>query len=336
MSISATSARLNTGLVSFAWSEWSQLGISAQAERRSPWAQDLEALVVFTLEVARADPRLFDAVLDWLLLNERHVSVRRWRALADDPLDRQLTEATIAWLAQHRPRARFGTSEAARNGQDTALVPVHPQDTGFPIAHPDEAFTANGLLRAVVAPAGQSRPPDLRLPIAFSLRLRQLLGIGARAEIVATMLTSPAPRLSASALARSAVYAKRNVQETLNGLVEAGIVEATVAGGEHRYGIDRDRWARLLHVEDALPHHVEWVQLLRALRRLLRWLRDRQDEHPDDGYLLASDLRQLLDELRGDFGYAGIAMPRRGTTDAVGGDLDGLVVEVLATLGIAG
>jgi hypothetical protein len=50
-------------------------------------AQDPEALLLFTFEVARDDPRLFGEVLDWLALNERLVSVQRLRNLCRDDAD---------------------------------------------------------------------------------------------------------------------------------------------------------------------------------------------------------------------------------------------------------
>ena len=58
MSISATREHLEQELLAFAWKEWSQLGILAAPESQSGWAQDIEALLLFTFEVARADPRL--------------------------------------------------------------------------------------------------------------------------------------------------------------------------------------------------------------------------------------------------------------------------------------
>src|SRR3954471_6786518 len=83
--------------ISFCWRQWAQLGIFAQADHRDEWAIDPEALLIFTLTVARSDPRLFDEVLDWVVLNGRLLSIQRLRNLADDPDDRQLLEATLAW-----------------------------------------------------------------------------------------------------------------------------------------------------------------------------------------------------------------------------------------------
>jgi hypothetical protein len=102
MDISAHRQRLSDQLVAFAWEQWAQMGLLATPHRRSPWAQDPEALIVFTLEIARAEPRLFDELLDWMLLNEPLLSVRRLRAMCIDETDRTLTTATLAWLTPTR------------------------------------------------------------------------------------------------------------------------------------------------------------------------------------------------------------------------------------------
>ena len=80
MPSSTLKARLAEGLRDFTWNEWAQMGLLAPAKRTSRWAQDSEALIVFTLEVARDDPRL----LDELLVNESLLSARRLRAVCRD------------------------------------------------------------------------------------------------------------------------------------------------------------------------------------------------------------------------------------------------------------
>jgi hypothetical protein len=68
--------------IGLAWDQWSQLGLSGAAPaRREERAADPEALLLFTLEIGRDDPRLFDEVLDWLSVNEQFVSVQRLRNL---------------------------------------------------------------------------------------------------------------------------------------------------------------------------------------------------------------------------------------------------------------
>jgi hypothetical protein len=65
---------------------------------------------------------------------------------------------------------------------------------------------------------------------------------------VRILLCTDAPRITASALARSSVYAKRNVHDALTGLVDAGVVSAFTVGGEQRYTIDKPAWGALLGI----------------------------------------------------------------------------------------
>ena len=82
---------------------------------------------MFTLEVARADARLFDELMDWMLVNESLLSVRRLRAMCIDETDRALVAAALGWLAHQRPRARLGNREPTSD--TTTLEPLFaPED----------------------------------------------------------------------------------------------------------------------------------------------------------------------------------------------------------------
>src|SRR4051794_35645237 len=108
----------------FAWTQWAQLGVSAAApERRKERAADPEALLLFTLEIGRAEPRLFDEVLDWFASNEPLVSVQRLRNLCATPTDRALVDAALSWVAHARGRQRG--SSPARSAH--ALEPLFPR-----------------------------------------------------------------------------------------------------------------------------------------------------------------------------------------------------------------
>jgi hypothetical protein len=309
MLISETRRRVEGALLSFGWEQWSQMGILALARSESPWAQDPEALLIFTLEVARVDPRLFDEILDWLLTNEHLISVRRLRSLASDPVDRSLVEAALTWVRHQRSGTGIGGDPA--NEPAGPLEPVH-FDVGFTVRRPDAAFAAHGWLRPSTAPSGKGRPPDMRAPINFAFRMRQLLGVGARAEAVRFLLTTDVPRPTTRTIAKSAGYAKRNVQEALNDLAHAGVVTISGIGNEQRHGTRRETWSALLEL-DELPTHVDWIQLLAGQHRALRWLRRASDRDISE-YLLASEALDLIENLRPDLEYAGIPVPRAHTS----------------------
>ncbi|MCP9490995.1 MAG: hypothetical protein MSC31_14150 [Solirubrobacteraceae bacterium MAG38_C4-C5] len=326
---STLSRRLVDPLVAFAWTEWAQMGVLAAPERHSPWAQDPEAMVVFTLEVARHEPRLFDELLDWLVVSEPLLSVRRLRTMCVDQTDGALTNAALAWLARGRPRARLrGGGDAA--GATGPLEPLF--HSGGPVTEPDEDFAAAGFLRARSAPSGKSRPPDPLAPINLAFRLRQILGVGVRAEIVRVLVTTDAQRVTAQTLARATGYARRNVHDALGGLTAAGVASAVTVGTEQRYAADRDAWSALLALTpDRAPSHRPWPQLLASLRRILRWA---AQSHLKDlsGYLLASSVRDLLESLRPELAFAGVPVGSTASAQGAWRDLDALVAELLAAL----
>jgi uncharacterized protein YegP (UPF0339 family) len=290
---------VSAALVAFAWDEWAQMGVLATPHRESPWAQDPEALLVFTFEVARDEPRLFDEVLDWLLRNESLVSSRRLRAMCEDATDERLVDAALAWVGQHSGRARRPAQRRGRQSREPLFRRLES-----PIRDRDEAFAAYGFLRPRATPSGKSQPPDLGKPINFAFRLRQLLGVGARAEVVRCLLTLDAPWATASVVARSAGYAKRNVQEALTSLQSAQVVSAVTVGTEQRYSVEHTRWADFLRL-GALPAQRDWPQLLGTLRRILRWL-EQEDLDDMSTYMRASRSRDLLETVQPDLAYAGI------------------------------
>lgn len=323
---SALSERLGAALRDFAWDEWGQMGVLAAPRRRSPWAQDPEALLVFTLEIARDDPRLFDEVMDWMLVNEPQLSVRRLRAMRRDPDDGRLLDAAVAWLAGNRPRVRL----AARGDRFEGPPELLFRGLSTPIRDPDPAFAAYGFLRPALEPSGKAGTPDVKAPINFAFRLRHLLGVSARAEIVRHLLTADDP-VSLDALTSSVGFAKRNVQEALTSLHSAGVVTSLGGRGTQRYGTDPDGWSRLLAIGvGERPVHRDWRQLLGGARAIVRWMRDPGLDDLSD-YMLASRTRDLLEEVRGSFEQVGIPV---GRTPGAGAweDLEVLVDGMLRTL----
>jgi hypothetical protein len=307
------------------------MGVLATPQRRSPWAQDPEALIVFTLEVARADARLFDELMDWLLVNESLLSVRRLRAMCVDETDRALVAAALGWLARQRPRARLGNRESTSD--TTTLQPLFR--SGGPVSKAEEDFAATGWLRPPLAPSHKSRPPDPMVPINLAFRLRQILGVGIRAEALRVLLSIDAPWVNAQTLARSTGYAKRNVHEALAGLSKASVVSAFTVGGEQRYKADRPAWAALLGCSpEELPSDRDWPQLLGALRRILRWS-SRPELATMSDYLLASSARDLLEGIRPELAFAGIPVDLSPVPENTLSELEEVIERLLATIGAA-
>ncbi|MGN6256648.1 MAG: hypothetical protein ACTHN3_02715 [Solirubrobacterales bacterium] len=283
------------------------MGVLASPSRADGWAVDPEALLLLTFEVGREEPRLFDEVLDWLLVNERLISLHRLRNLALDEDDRALSRAAIQWLSQWR-RKPAGPPQPESDSQ-LGSVPLFLQERA-PVEQPDPAFLVNGFLKSWNEPARRSGHPDLTQPINFAFRLRSLLGLGARAEVVRVLLTVDAPAMSLQAIAKSSGFTKRNVQEAAVALRAAGTATSWSLGNEQRFDLPRERWLHLLSL-DRPPLHRDWPQLFRALRMLLRWLRDPETEHLSD-YMRASEARRLVEEMSDDLRFAGVSVEPLG------------------------
>ncbi|HWH45472.1 MAG TPA: hypothetical protein VNT32_12150 [Thermoleophilaceae bacterium] len=314
MPISALRAEVGERLRAFAWDEWTRLGVLASSERRDRFAADPEALLIFTLEIGRDDPRLFDEVLDWLVVNERLVSVQRLRNLAGGDGERALVNAALAWVARRRPRTRL-VAKAANAAHPDASEPLF-RTARVPSRTLDDAFLTHGFLKPSVEPSGNSQPPDPALPVNFAFRLRHLLGIGARAEVVRVLLGTDAPSLTAQAVAGSAGYSKRNVHEALASLHAAGVLDVLAVGNEQRFSAPRERWAALLGIEAGeLPRHRDWPALLGALAHVTRWLADPRNDELSD-YMRASEARLLADGVAPELRRAGVPVPDRARPGA--------------------
>jgi hypothetical protein len=321
---------LSDRLVSFAWQEWAQMGLLIAPSYVSPWAQDPEALVVFTMQAARGEPRLFDELMDWTLHNEALLSVRRLRAMCVDETDRRLVDATVRWLARHRPRARLSPRSRDEQAGPHNLEPLFRADVH--VAEPDPDFAAAGLLRPLLSPSGKSVAPDLMTAINLAFRLRAILGVGIRSEVVRIMLTSRPAVATAQMLARASGYSKRNVHDALGGLAAAHVVAVFSTNGEQRYAINTEIWAALLQRDPAgLPVHRDWPQLLGTLRLIQRWSVE-QDQLEASEYMRGSDSRQFLAQISSDLAFAGIEANPRVTAEQALRELARVLDAILARL----
>ena len=309
MQTSALRDHVATTLVDFARDQWSQMGVSVPSARPDDmWAQDPEALLVFTLDVGRGDARLFDEVLDWLRVNGAMISGRRLNRLAHrDGLEGAVVFAAVEWASAYGSPLRIPSRATPPAAEPVSVF----ERTGVP-GRWDEIFLRHGLAKPATQLSGKSSRPDLRLPINLAFRLRGLFGVSSRAEIVRFLLTSGVHFATTLAIAEAAISTKRNVNDALNDLASSGVVERVVVGNEARYALDRSRWAPLLGLTvDAVPMYRDWQSLLAALGEIHRWL-GADDLDTLSEYLRASEARQLLMRIKSMLERGGVAVTARG------------------------
>ena len=296
-------------LLDFLWNQWSALGVSgysASAERR---VVDPEPLLLLSLTVCRYDARLFDEILDWLQVNGAFLNVQRLKGIekqADFQSKAQL--AAVSELLGKKSLYALKWRGLASSHVAGALEPLFFMKDGSPLPVPPDhspEFSAHGLLRAPVRLRGNSRPFPTQGTATLLLRLRALLGVNSRCELLC--LLGAADEIHPSDISRQTGYFPRTTQTALAEMSRSGVVEVRSSNREKRYWLQPGILDHLLRPDGVPTPWQNWTPLFRALELLWLGVNDstRQDLDP---LLLSSELRRLARELRPLLGEAGLGM----------------------------
>jgi len=311
------------------------MGVSANAACYDRWAIDPEAMILFTIAVARRDPRLFDEILDWIARNRRLLTMQRLRNLTSRfAVDARLVAAVMS-SAGEPVSPQWPKSQGA---VPKSNVPVFSPDVVAFVGERDPIFAEYGYLRPRAIRSGKSSEPDVTIPANFSFQVRHLFGPGSRSEVMRILLTYRDGPLDTARLSDEAGFAKRNVGDTLGSLASSMAVQARWSGNERQFSVYRDKWAALLEAGPAagdIPSFVSWVHLLPASLDIIAWLDSEAGKH-DSEYLAASRARELIKHVSRDLIMAGLDVsvkrPARGS--AYLSTFARIVESLLAALGV--
>jgi len=281
------------------WRQWTAMGVSGHAEGSIQWMIDPEALLLATCTFGRYEPRLFDEALDCLqangwVLNTQRVGTLLLRetwtgasvlAAVAGFLSRGTDALKWRRLAQHLPRS--AKPEELFYFKDGRPLPL--------VGKSDPHFAAYGFRCDPLRLRGNARPFQPLQRANLLVQLRALLGVNARAEIVAYLLTHEAGH--PTEIARAAYYHKRSIQNALVEMSKSGVVQARSVGREKHYWLRAGEWRLLLQRPDNLPQWVSCPPLLSALEQIWVSLHDPRVEALEPP-MLSSVLRQLMMKVR--------------------------------------
>jgi hypothetical protein len=274
---------------------------------------DPEALVLFTVEVARREPRLFDELMDWMSLNNGYLSLQRLRNLARRfPIETNLIDAVVEWVSESAPSVRWPARSSRTVDVEGGLEVLFDTSVLSYVGTPDPIFARYGYLRPPLSRSGKSAEPNIGDPINLALQLRLLFGPGTRSEIIRILLTRDDGPLDAAQIADEAGFAKRNINEALNALASSRVIQARRKGNQRVFLAFGDKWSTLLEVgprANNLPKSVSWVHLFPALVRVLLWLEEEAGTEDSD-YMVSSRARDLTDQITPDLEAIGLEVPR--------------------------
>lgn len=283
-------------LLGLLWRQWTALGVAGHS---TPWhltPVDPEALLLLSCTLARHDARLFDAILDWTALNGRYLNVQRLRRLlSGSPFKGTAVYAAIAATASTSTLsmkwARSAKPPAKKTGADCEPLFFMPDGRPLPVLHaPDPVFLSHGLVRERYEKRGVAQPFRVHDSATLFLRLRALIGVSSRCEILTYLLLNGygSPR----AMARSCGYYPATVTKALAEMEDSGFIVSRVEGRQRQYSLISEMWPPLL-LGDARPRWIAWPFLFSALEQ--SWLFLSCPERDEQSPLAeASSLRRML------------------------------------------
>jgi hypothetical protein len=285
----------------FLWRQWSMLGVAGIAKPEDNRIIDPEALLLFSLSICRHEPRLFDEIIDWLFQNGQFVNVQRLQQIQkkyDFHCGPQLS--AIAELLSKKSSYRLKWSGLAKKYYQKDKEPLFfdKESSALPCPTDKDAnpeFLSHGLKRGQINLRGYSQAFDLQNLACLLLRLRALLGINARAEILC--LLASIKEIHPSEAARITGYYQKTIQTTLVEMAQSGVVLTRTSKKEKFYRLKPGVLDALLKPQGESPQWINWPSLLRVVEILWQRLHELSGQEIDS-LLLSSELKKLMSSVR--------------------------------------
>lgn len=282
------------------WSQWVTMGVSGNVPIARKWIIDPEALVILTCRIGRYDPRVFDAMLEWLGTHQRFLNVQRLKTLnSQKGLSGGNLLTAIANLLM-KPSSRSKWSRVADRIQQDEVrqESLFYLKDGRPHPHPtqsDPAFEKAGFSRQKYYDRQAVTQFRADYSANLILKLRALFGVNARCEIIAYLATHSQanPTETASAVG----YSQKAVHNVMNELFQSGTVTKRIKGRETLYSLRQKQWYPLLSLKHPVVRWLDWKGIYSFMVAVWTILDDA--EYQDENLLLSELILLLTREIPG-------------------------------------
>lgn len=305
-------------ILDFLWRQWSALGVAGGARTEDVWVIDPEAMLVFSLEMAQYEPRLFDEILDWLVVNGKWIDIQRLRGIikAKDEKTRRLVSAVACYISHEaKTYQRKWRALGLLNGADSTAQReiLFKTKDGEHYPKPRESFAVfhdYGFLREEFSLRKMSKSVSVTAGSTLRFLLRSLFGIGSRSECILYLLTHEAGH--PTEIANAVGISVRGTQDTLIELAESGLVLTRVKGKRKiEYWLSQKRWWEFLSSmnleEMKTPVWIDWISLYSALMSVWEVLQEIEKTKSD--YMRSSKLRDAMDTISIEFSKSRLDLP---------------------------
>ena len=302
---------LINGLLRLISQQWAALGVDIRSEDSPPEAViDPEALLWGTLEIARYDQRLFDAVLEWLQLNHRWIAAGRFRRIDPCKTKNDIRWSILGSIAAHLESKKpvFAWRGLAKNCGKPLLeqLPLFLDFTDRPLSvgeHRDKLFADCGISRGTFAPRNRTSEPRLTIPANLLLKAKSLFRGDTKAYVWAVLLAREGA--FCSIITEQTYYQKGSISKVLTDFVRAGVCYEERRQTAKWYSlINKQQWRDVLQLK-YIPPWPNWVRFFQGAIHILRTCASSK-QPPPTKYLLASQLRRGFLAARSDLLASGI------------------------------
>lgn len=312
--------------LNFLWRQWSSFGVFGEARTQDPWVIDPEPMLLFTLQMGRFDPRLFDEVMDWLVVNGKWIDMQRLRGILreKDENAKNLMGAVAAFLMREgderkwKNLAQFCRSQLSENSGNGQPLFYEKDGKPHPISNsPDPNFLSYGFNRPPLTVRRMTRQVPITSHNTLRFLLRALFGVGSRAECLVYLLTHDGGH--PSEVSNAIGISVRATQDALIELSRSGLVLTRILGKRKiEYWISHERWWEFLSrasiAEIEKPIWIDWIALFSALSKVWIALNEIDKEGTSD-YMRSSKLRDSLELVGNEFAKSGLDIPAIPGTD---------------------
>lgn len=296
MRLNAFNEDLHKRMLDLMWRQWTALGVDGYGASWEGSPVDPDSLLLFSCTAARQDARLFDAMVEWMEHNGRYIAVTRVRRMFGSGAfaGEQVFHAVVQTTADSESASKWKRL-ASRSESEAGEEPLFYFSGGKPlpvVGAPDSRFLKWGLVRDRYDSRGVAGMFNSRHPAAILLRLRALLGVNARCEILLYLMLNPCgtPR----AMARACGYEPTTVVKAVREMADSGLLNVRKDGRHTVYRIEAADWCRLLIEKDVALSWISWSQFFGAIERIMTAL-DHAVRTEESGLAQASILRRVFE-----------------------------------------
>lgn len=304
-------SRLIERVLDILWSQWSAVGTYTNVPPFGTAVIDPEALICATMWFGRYSPRLFDEAMDWLSVNDALISLDRLKSIARvfSGDTRATLGAALDYLWKVEGKTKFrGKSlrwEKERPKKREALFRSWPEKGEPAHGKGDEVFLEWGFDRGRVELRGMSSAPPLGNTANLRFVLRDLFGLGVRAEVATYLIL--VGRGNSSKVAKAVTQNQRAVYAVLDDFARGGFAHKREAGRETVFAVDTRRWSRFIELKENAKF-IQWANAFSALQEILV---DRLANEKAYGslYLASSRFREISPRIMKMLAEGGVMSP---------------------------